>query len=382
MKFDINLSDLRNIVKSIGAENINVDLFIDFDLIPIDDIDIELEVGKEISVEQIQETNGLLTYAGRQVILYIQDHTIRNCSLNDIIRDGSNGNRFHITECTTLNQMKTQGRFDRYIVTIDTSGSFNITGINNIGNVESGKAKLIVCQNCLKKLNYKGFRIKNNSWSEREKIKNNFNILEFFEQYSSLIKHLPSGIAKVKPIYYTDDWKEISTKHKIALEYTCEKCGVKLINHKHLLQVHHINGVKGDNSDKNLVVLCLDCHKKMPNHQHMQSKKEDIILINDLRVQQGIIKENILSWEDVYKFSDTSLYGIIMILEQNNVPLPALHKRISHGNLKVELLWDKEKVGISLDENTYKINNYLILSHSDAVENENNLIDELKNNIL
>lgn len=366
MKFIIDISELKRVVKLAGAENIPVDFYIDFDLAPIDDIDIELEAGKEISTEQIQETNGLLTHAGRQVILYIKDHTSEQTPiLSKIKEDGSKGRKFHITDCKTLKDMRKINKFDRYVVTTNTSGYFKITGRTGYGGIEEDEVQLKVCRYCLGQLNYNEYS--NSKHERKDSIVNNFNILEFFEQYSSFIRRLPSGIAKIKPVYYTEEWKEISSNYRKSLDYTCEECGVKLINHKHLLHVHHKNSIKGDNSSNNLIVLCYDCHKKQPNHQHMQCKKEDIISINKLRVEQGIIKENINTWEEVYKYSDTALYGIINMLEKNYVDIPRLHKYID--NIKVEMLWVRYRVGISLEEKTIKIKDYTIYSHKDIIEN-------------
>lgn len=41
-----------------------------------------------------------------------------------------------------------------------------------------------------------------------------------------------------------------------------------------------------------------------------------------IRVEQGLIKDNISSWEEVYKYSDTALYGIINMLERNQASIP------------------------------------------------------------
>jgi hypothetical protein len=35
--------------------------------------------------------------------------------------------------------------------------------------------------------------------------------------------------------------------------------------------VHHINGLKSDDSPENLRVLCIGCHAEQPSHGHMRS---------------------------------------------------------------------------------------------------------------
>ena len=64
---------------------------------------------------------------------------------------------------------------------------------------------------------------------------------------------------------YTRDWKRISDAFRKKKEFRCEKCGWQPDNDfdKRFIQVHHKSGIKVDNSESNLLCLCIECHSKM-----------------------------------------------------------------------------------------------------------------------
>lgn len=62
---------------------------------------------------------------------------------------------------------------------------------------------------------------------------------------------------------------------------------VDLSLYKHLLDTHHINGVKTDNSDSNLRALCKECHSLEPKHEHMLVPYYQIRDLDIIRIRQG-----------------------------------------------------------------------------------------------
>lgn len=64
---------------------------------------------------------------------------------------------------------------------------------------------------------------------------------------------------------YTRNWHEISEKIRSERNYKCEKCGIQITNtfDRQYIHVHHKNGIKTDNSERNLQCLCIDCHSKI-----------------------------------------------------------------------------------------------------------------------
>lgn len=347
MKLNVDLSLLHSAVHIMGAGEIDFDL--SHVAVPIQPIDTQLGDGIEVEFEDIEFKDGLASYQGRQVLLYIKDHGNR---ILDALQDGSKGKKFHVADCITLNEMRRKGRFERYVVTNNLNGSFSISGEDwKTGQFYEGETSLDVCKNCLKYLNYKGFQTGRNKGDIFKK----FNLTDFFDTYSSFFKFIPSGIADKINKGYTDDWDEISRNIKAKFNHVCQQCGLDLTNNKRLLHTHHINGVRHDNRLDNLKPLCADCHRKQPNHQHLFIKHEDSQAINHLRRLQGLtVRDN---WADVINLADPALHGVIDLLMQYKLPLPEVGyeiKGLNKDSSKVELAWPVRKLGIAINEELVK----------------------------
>ena len=65
---------------------------------------------------------------------------------------------------------------------------------------------------------------------------------------------------------YPSNWPQIARYYKEQVGWKCEECGIDLRAGKEFLEVHHINGLKRDNEEKNLRALCIRCHAEMPQH--------------------------------------------------------------------------------------------------------------------
>jgi hypothetical protein len=285
---------------------------------PWDPVDIALQSGVEISLDELDIVDGLLSYQGRHVILYIRDH---GANVLEAIQVPSKGRKYHLADCETLVGMRAKGRFNRYVVTQAASGEFEISGYDQASRKEiTGLARLQVCMNCLKLLNYKSSLIVANG--VRSQIRDAFTLLEFFETYSTRFKHLPSGLAaKAGASTYTDDWGELSQRLRAESGFTCQDCGVCLEQHRALLHVHHVNGIKNDNSRGNLQVLCKDCHRKQPNHQHIFMKASEMTVISKLRRQQRKVER---TWPSVKRHADLALQPLLEVAERVGLEPPDL----------------------------------------------------------
>jgi len=349
MKLTVDFSSLQQAVTAMGADLIEFE--VSNKVTPIEPIDKQLGEGFEVNFEDIEFDTGLASYQGRQVLLYIKDHSYNN-KIHGVLEDGAKGNRFHIADCEMLERMRQKGRFERYVVTNRLDGLFAVSGTDNRSKeLIEGETRLDVCQYCLEAINYQKFSSLKKGLPRRTFVQS-FQLADFFDTYSSFFKFMPTGVANNQATSYTKDWDNVSRKIREKFNYQCQQCGLDLSQHKRLLHVHHINGVKSDNSSNNLTPVCCDCHRKQPDHQHMFIKHEETKQISQLRSAQGLnVKE---SWQDVYKLADPGMHGVIDLLEKYHVSLPEVGEEIENNKQEVvaelELAWPLKKIGIAIDK--------------------------------
>lgn len=330
MKLTVNLTGLLLNVKQMKPDR-KGEFNLEYRETSIDKIDLELAEGKDVELKDVELESGLLSYKGRHVTLYIK-------------ANGSSA-RFHISDCKTLQSMRANGRFERYVVTNQTTGEFVVDS----GYGET-KAKLKVCQNCLRKLNYKGC----NSGTPISKVVQEFDMKEFFATYSSFFPHMPSRLADSAPDGYTDDWSRVSSHYRVEKNFECEQCGVNMKSNKSLLHVHHISGVKSDNSPRNLKAVCADCHSKEPLHDHMFLSHRERQIINDLRREQGILSD-LGAWKELFDYADPGVHGVLHACKEVYLSLPEVNHFVidSFDDIvaRLELAWPKHKFGVAVSSN-------------------------------
>lgn len=271
MKLSVDLSALFNAVSKMGVDRlVDISISSSSNQIQADfDTDLTSRRGVEIDIEDIEVQSGLFTWKGEHVLLFIPDHSY---NFDDVVFGNSEGNKYHLTFCKTLDDMKAKGRFKRYFATNNTEGIFKI--FNNSG--KEAEVKLNVCKNCLMALNYKNYS------QNRNLVFNQFNLTEFFQFYNTkFIQSSPSETEFIPG--YPKDWEIISRKYRESKHYCCESCGVILNNYPHLLDVHHKNGVKQDCRAENLMALCKLCHSEQDLHEHYRVDDKDALIIIALR---------------------------------------------------------------------------------------------------
>lgn len=279
----MNLSEILQKLKE-NALKVSQELQ-DFQLDKRDDFSINFQQlksreGIEISLDEIELKDGVWSYQGHHVLLFIPDQW----DIDKVIAGIEEGRKFHLSDCKTLTDMRNKGRIKRYQVTNNTEGIFKVHGISQKSREKRyAEVALHVCKNCLECLNYQDYNKKN--YAHKQEVYHNFNLEEFFNSYQTYFKNLPADIGQDKA-GYADDWDNISKQYRQSQRWCCEQCHVNLENHKRLLHTHHINGVKHDNSWHNLKALCTECHSRQHFHGHMKINHNDRQLLASLRIKQ------------------------------------------------------------------------------------------------
>ncbi len=237
----------------------------------------ELQQGKVIpDLGEVESRDGLLTHRGEQVVLYIKDTRQDKYTL---FHDPQKSKRFHVAECQTIREMRSKGRFERYVVTTRQDGRFLVEAADSDREFE---APLCVCKHCLTQLNWKGY-----ARTKSRKLWLEFSIQDFFAEFTTFFSSRPRYTDLTAPRGgYVKDWPRRATRLKQQRGWCCDECGVNLSQHPNrdtLLHAHHKNGVTSDNSRENLACLCLVCHSEQPYHGRVKLSDAQRELIESLR---------------------------------------------------------------------------------------------------
>ena len=240
---------------------------------PIDIDGILRDTGIDIPPSEIIPfSDDTLGYRDRRVAVYIRDQYGSSDSESHQL------NKVHVADCSTLQSMRRQGRYERYVVTTRTDGLFIVNFLGSFGSglqEEGVECRLFVCINCLKRLSYKNYNSRRRS--EQREIREFFDFEEFFRQYSSQIASPPTQTDITAPTnIYPPNLARITHRYKERMRWRCEQCREYLgdENMRKFLHVHHVNGLRHDNRKENLRALCIKCHADQPQHQHLRNKAD------------------------------------------------------------------------------------------------------------
>ena len=302
------------------------------------------------SLEDVEKSKGPLSIAGQMVVLYIKDH---GSNVSTVLNgDIWGGRRVHLAYCKTLRSMDSQGRFERYHLSRNPKKYYLISGQKYYWSDETieGEAELAICKDCLNFLDYDGYR--RTKRAERDARTINFDYNRFFSIYSSMFKKMPKN-AESDPAGYVKDWKQISIETRISKRFTCEECGFQSDPSKSsFIHVHHVNGNKQDNSDSNLKVLCIDCHRTQPGHGHMWIKPD---LLEEFRKAKRERLASLTSrdaYDHCLDFVDPALRSPAQILVRRLHETPEVaFEYESEGRVlfQADVAFVKNRIGLCLD---------------------------------
>jgi cytochrome c553 len=233
-----------------------------------------LDVSSIDDVRVLQD--GTLAYKDSRVLVYIRDVAQYKVLKGEGVRGLP---RFHLANCDTLQMMRAEKRYERYVVAARQDGFFEVNFIENDKPKRSSAERLRVCQNCLGTLAFDGFR-RDMTREQRESRVTAFRLEAFFSAYPrALFLQTPAHQSDSAPLnVYPDDFAELSRRTKVARGWRCESpgCHVDLsaAGHQRFLHLHHVNGQKYDSRPENLVLLCIGCHGDEPMHSHMKAMPE------------------------------------------------------------------------------------------------------------
>ncbi len=243
--------------------------------------------------DNIETVNGMLSYGGEHCFLYIDHPKERGLDTRMMLETipCTDGPKFHLTKCTTLERMHRDGRSDRYILIQNPNGDFPCYPHNEDLKFYDYKinAKLIPCRHCLDAVGYMNFSIKDWSPEKKEEFANNFNIKKFLDHQSPFF--FEQRFYNAHPHHGRNNRNPNAPKTRENLisrrgtKCQNQECSIDLKDKTELLHMHHINGISGDDRDSNLVLLCALCHAQQPLHQGMERfiENKNIRLILRLR---------------------------------------------------------------------------------------------------
>ena len=203
--------------------------------------------------------------------LYLQDYKL----------DEYGPPKYHLCNCSTIQQFKLNGFFNKY----RWANTEAVTVINRDTGVEVHYDHLDLCKNCASIIRSLAGQVTFQTSEEfvcfvKHKVYKNeeagYNGLYGESGVAAIANDIRKelGLIDIDPsaeydiFGYVHGWEQISKAFREKHNYTCAKCGICIEDpiDRRFIHVHHKDGNKANNNENNLVCLCIDCHAHIDAH--------------------------------------------------------------------------------------------------------------------
>ena len=123
---------------------------------------------------------------------------------------------------------------------------------------------------------------------------------EYVIQYANSKNEIAN---KTKQNGYVIMWKQISQAIRERVGFCCENCRINLVQESYFLEVHHKDYNKKNNSENNLIALCVLCHANVDERHLSNFKKEPLKVSTFINLYDDYIKNNnlqsLINWNKI-----------------------------------------------------------------------------------
>ena len=97
-------------------------------------------------------------------------------------------------------------------------------------------------------------------------------------------------------------------------------------------------------------MLCADCHRKQDAHECMYVKHGDLVQINKLRREQGLL--DVDDWKEAFELVDPACHGILEYCKKKGFTIPEIGYEVTNplGEViaDVEIAWPHKKFAVAI----------------------------------
>lgn len=221
--------------------------------------------------------------------LYLQDYKL----------DAYGPPKYHLCNCSTIQQFKLNGYFNKY----RWANTEDVTVVNRDTGEEVHFDHLDLCKNCISMIReYAGHvkfqtseefvefiktRVYGNQDTDGTVFSDNYGEAAIARDIKKELGLAETDFGAEYDIFgYVHGWEQISKAYRERRDYTCEHCGVHIDDplDRRFIHVHHKDGNKANNRESNLECLCIDCHAHIDAHHEQNfSNGANVVLLKSFR---------------------------------------------------------------------------------------------------